>query len=52
MSDPVRVNGVIVGHTSAGPVRRHKGGVSISATFKPEPIGILHAWARELDRER
>lgn len=52
MSDPVRVNGVVVGRVSVSPLKVERGRASVSVAFKPDPIGIMHAGAKELDRER
>ena len=50
-SDEVRLHGVSVGRVSVEMGGRRSGKtVRASLKFKPDPIGIMHAAARSLDK--
>jgi hypothetical protein len=50
-SDEVRLNGVVIGRTVLKGAKLEGGRVSFSIGFKPDHVGIMHAGARELDKD-
>lgn len=55
MASEVKIHGVTVGRVTVSPAKvssSSPGRVSVSVGFKPDRIGMMHAAAREMDRER
>lgn len=48
----VRLNGVTVGRVTVGAAKAKGGRVSVAIGFKRDHVGMMHAAAREMDRER
>lgn len=53
MRDEVRLHGLVIGRVSVDLARNPSAkGASATIKFKPDHVGMMHAAARDLDKER